>query len=725
MKTSRALPYVLAGSALMLWAGHLIAQVTIGVRAPADDPVVIPGLLRHDVQILALPATEQEPFTTEVRLGDQMQTLRLEPYSMRADDFQVLVQGEDGQLREVEAPPLRTYRGTVQGQPLSRVAAALKDGQLWAVVAQESGEVWFIQPLSELGLAGAPNASHVIYRGEDVAPVDGFCGADDIPQPLPDRGDLGPGGDPTAGTGLEVTDIAFDADREYFLLNQSSVPNTVHDIEFVMIFVEAIYENKTDITYEVTTIVVRTAEPDPYSSSFCGSLINQFANTWNTAPEVFIRRDMAQLFTGKNLNDCVGIASLGTVCNTFSAYSLVQSKFTNNFALRVGLSAHELGHNWNAFHCSSPPPGCVPVGVCRIMCACLGGCSGVSTFGPAAINSITAWRNIVGCLTDVPPPLDPPFFDDFPVVTPDPAKWVYNDGGFGSTGAQNEPSSPRSLNLDATGSGTYQDDEIRTNFIRLAGMSGDGVVLSYYTQHIGVEAGEQLIVEWWSLGLVWTQINTITSDGVNQSEFDFWTHDLNGQPGQPFHNDFRVRFRTQGNASNDDWFIDDVFIGVPSPPAEVLPTGFTVVEGLLLIGDLEDLFFSDDQRVIIIPATLVPPTGPEPPVQIEIVATSPTQTPAELRFHYEGHVFTPDAGVDTRQRTSLFNYVTQSYDELDNRLAASSDEVFEIVITTNPEDYIEPGTGNMKTLITYKAVGVSGFLFALSHIDQTVWIIEP
>ncbi len=160
-------------------------------------------------------------------------------------------------------------------------------------------------------------------------------------------------------------------------------------------------------------------------------------------------------------------------------------------------------------------------------------------------------------------------------------------------------------------------------------------------------------------------------------------------------------------------------------PVEVLPTSFTVVEGLLLIGDLEDLFFSDDERIILMPATLVPPTGPEAPVQIEIVATSPTQTPSELRFHYEGHVFMPDAGVDTRQLTSLFNYVTQSYDELDDRLAASSDEVFEIVITTTPEDYIEPGTGNMKTLITYKAEGISGFLFALSHIDQTVWLIAP
>ncbi len=185
----------------------------------------------------------------------------------------------------------------------------------------------------------------------------------------------------------------------------------------------------------------------------------------------------------------------------------------------------------------------------------------------------------------------------------------------------------------------------------------------------------------------------------------------------------RVRVRMD-NAGTDYFDISDGDLSIV-PIVPTVPTGFTVVKGLLLSGGLEDLFDSDDARVVVSPATLAPPTGPEPPVQIEIVATSTTQTPSELRFRYEGHVFMPDAQISTRQRTSLFNYVTQSYDELDNRLAASSDEVFEIVITANPADYIEPGTGNMKAFITYKAEGLSGFLFAVSNLDQTVWMIAP
>lgn len=159
----------------------------------------------------------------------------------------------------------------------------------------------------------------------------------------------------------------------------------------------------------------------------------------------------------------------------------------------------------------------------------------------------------------------PPFFDEFP-DTLDTTKWIYNKGGGTSFNAANEPSSPRSLNLDASGGGIFQDDESRTNFIQLFGLSGDGLVVSYYTQHINVNVGEQLIVEYWSSSRVWQELNTLTSDGLDQNQFDFWMHDLDSVPGNPFHDEFRLRFRTQVSASNDDWYIDDVFVGVPSAP---------------------------------------------------------------------------------------------------------------------------------------------------------------
>ena len=38
-------------------------------------------------------------------------------------------------------------------------------------------------------------------------------------------------------------------------------------------------------------------------------------------------------------------------------------------------------------------------------------------------------------------------------------------------------------------------------------------------------------------------------------------------------------------------------------------------------------------------------------------------------------------------------------------------------------DFVDPGTGRMKALITYKAEGLSGLLFAVANLDQTGWAI--
>ncbi|MCH8275593.1 MAG: SBBP repeat-containing protein, partial [Armatimonadetes bacterium] len=63
---------------------------------------------------------------------------------------------------------------------------------------------------------------------------------------------------------------------------------------------------------------------------------------------------------------------------------------------------------------------------------------------------------------------------------------------------------------------------------------------------------------------------------------------------------------------------------------EALPDSFTIIRGILLSGGLPDLFDSDDSRLVVRTAVFAPSI--EPPVQIEVVGTSPKETPGELRF---------------------------------------------------------------------------------------------
>ncbi|MCH8275022.1 MAG: DNRLRE domain-containing protein [Armatimonadetes bacterium] len=158
-----------------------------------------------------------------------------------------------------------------------------------------------------------------------------------------------------------------------------------------------------------------------------------------------------------------------------------------------------------------------------------------------------------------------------------------------------------------------------------------------------------------------------------------------------------------------------------TPPMDivVLPNSFTIIRGLLISGGLPDLFDSDDSRLVVRTAVFAPSI--DPPVQIEVVGTSPTESPSELRFRFEGMA----SRNLIERRISLYNYVTQSYEELHVAFAATSDEVVEIVVTTNASRFVEPGTGQVKSLMTWKAAAFSFFTGWNVGTDQTIWTVTP
>ncbi|MCH8273991.1 MAG: hypothetical protein IH851_04305, partial [Armatimonadetes bacterium] len=52
-------------------------------------------------------------------------------------------------------------------------------------------------------------------------------------------------------------------------------------------------------------------------------------------------------------------------------------------------------------------------------------------------------------------------------------------------------------------------------------------------------------------------------------------------------------------------------------------------------------------------------------------------------------------------------------------------EVVEIVITSNPSRFVEPGTRQVKSLMTWKAAAFSFFTGWNVGTDQTIWAITP
>ena len=435
---------ILAGFCVIVAAGLAPAAGNQTPKAPGDgnppmDEAAFEqavntalGLRASEVVTINVDLTPQVPLLVAVAIGEERYTLDLAPHSLRTDDFRLLVQGADGRIVAVESGPVRTLRGSVLEVPGSEAAGSMLEEGLHATIRLPGGDQYWIQPVAPL-VAEAGGDVYVVYHNNDVIGLGGRCGLDD-PAFAKNLRLHEPAAEPEAGLGggeYSCTELACDADVEYFQDWEASVPAVQARIESVINTVNFEYATQTDITHVLTAILVRTAEPDPYSSTSSLGLLTQFRNEW-LQNQGGIRRDVAHLFTGKNIDGgTIGRAwMIGGIC-TSGAYAFSQSDCCSpNYACATDLTAHEIGHLWGAFHCSCPgftmhtPLQCANV------------------FSQGSINSIVAHRNSRTCLEDCDEPVGFPVeiatgpstaADAYLRLAPDPfGSWA--DPSFGGGG---------------------------------------------------------------------------------------------------------------------------------------------------------------------------------------------------------------------------------------------------------------------------------------------------
>lgn len=385
-------PLLVVLAAVAAWAPVGIAQVPSS-PAPASallPPAWLQAFAVHagTVQSLQVPAAPGALVGIDVVLAGQQVTLELQPFDVRSPSFQLWTRTAQG-LVAVPAPAATTWRGRLVGEPGSAVAATLAGGRLTAWVQRAGGDVWIVQPTST-AIAGAPAASHVVFRAADGAATNGQCGVTAPAQPVVQ-----------GGGGVDVLyecELALEADHPLFLWNGSSVAATQNDVLGIVNAVDLIYRNDVQVDLVVGQLIVDVV-PDAYTTSNASALLTQFQNHWN-AVHGAIPRDVAHLFSGRSIGAAsggtVGIALVGVVCDTGNGYGLSETHWSNNYAYRVTVTAHELGHNFNASHCDGQP-------ACSIMCSIVGGCAAnPGTFSPPERAQIIAWRQASACLAVQP-----------------------------------------------------------------------------------------------------------------------------------------------------------------------------------------------------------------------------------------------------------------------------------------------------------------------------------
>lgn len=340
------------------------------------------GLERSQSAEVHIAGVRGEPIAVTVVVEGQLIDLELVPQSVLSDGFVLRAQGDDGVIRAVPHEEPATYRGTSNAFGGVTVAASWLDDGLHARLHTPTGEDLWLEPVPA-GLTS--NAfEHVFYSEADAPNSSGLCATDgqSIQVPMTPHSSAGSAG--TEGS-LDVAELGCDADFEYFS-DYGTTTATMNRITSVINTMNLQYESQVEITHEITTILVRTSATQPYTSTNSNTLLNQFQDEWEDN-QGGIQRDVAHLFSGKNISGgVIGIAFLGGVCNSFG-YGVVESDFNPSFACATDLSAHEIGHNWNAGHCSCGGNTMNSF----ITCA--------NSFATVSINSINNFKNSINCLS--------------------------------------------------------------------------------------------------------------------------------------------------------------------------------------------------------------------------------------------------------------------------------------------------------------------------------------
>ncbi|HEX8723552.1 MAG TPA: zinc-dependent metalloprotease family protein [Pyrinomonadaceae bacterium] len=415
--------------------------------------------------------------------------LDVEPFDIRSDAYRAVAVGPDGALTELPRTPSRWWRGTVAGEPDTRVRLAL-DGEKFSGIIVTPAETFFVEPAR--GLSAAAGAREfVFYAGSDVKEQGGECGttmAERVgAQSRTDGLAAGKSGDPAAEAVFgprRDTEMATEADFEYYVANGSNETVTTSDMNDIMASVDAIYDAQLGIRIRVVFQRVWTVSTDPYTQSEASAAVNELAQVYNGSFAQFNQtppqRDLVHMFTGKDfLGSTIGIAFTGVTCNEPPfAYGISQSKFSQTKALRVAVTAHEIGHNFGASHTNQEvggtPAGCSP----SIMNSSVQNTDQFCQFSRDQITNHVA--EFGSCLSLIKPEActyslgsDPsPFFPaeggagSVTVVTPSSCPWSLSEGAdwittqeaalsgtaaAAFTVAPNTNSGPRQASIDAAG----------------------------------------------------------------------------------------------------------------------------------------------------------------------------------------------------------------------------------------------------------------------------------
>ena len=145
-------------------------------------------------------------------------------------------------------------------------------------------------------------------------------------------------------------------DHEFFLVHGSDSANVVQTL---LNQVDGIYEAELGVSIRIAQMVIFTQPDDPFSDATDASdLLGEVNGLVSSNASPISGVGLTHLFTGKDLDgNTAGIAFVGVLCSS-SVGTGLSADFSVNRRIFTLLTAHELGHNFNAPHDNQAGSAC-------------------------------------------------------------------------------------------------------------------------------------------------------------------------------------------------------------------------------------------------------------------------------------------------------------------------------------------------------------------------------
>jgi hypothetical protein len=274
-----------------------------------------------------------------------------------------------------EGPTLSLYQGAIDGLDGSWVRLAAQGERVHGMV-WDGEELYVIEPVDVareevVAPADMPASGSIVFRVSDTrvttpatcaaeAPLDAEEVINGLAQYKAMVAELKDASAAIVATNPNFRiELGVIGDSLYRRSYESS-DQARHDLLIRMNFVDGIFASQVGIAIQVPTVVLEDTTGSVFSSTTSSNTLLQELAAYRKSSAQLRARGLTHLFTGRNLDgDTVGIAYIGTVCDASDGVGLTQT-YGLSLWMESLIAAHEIGHNFGAYHDGEDQPGNKP-----------------------------------------------------------------------------------------------------------------------------------------------------------------------------------------------------------------------------------------------------------------------------------------------------------------------------------------------------------------------------